>query len=150
MAANPPFASILQFFSSFVSGSRLVDGGDCLLLARMIGQATSGITALVGGGLSSATPVLNIGLSEVDTCATDSDSVQLPPAIPGSSITVWNATGHTLAVFGCGSNLNNSNTADVIASASSNATATSQTIATTKTAVFNCFKAGVWKMMLTG
>ncbi len=117
----------------------------------MLFGVKTGVVALAGGGLSAATPQLSYGLNEVDTCASDSDSVVMPPAIPGSQGTVvYNASGHTLAVFGAASNPSNANAADVIIPSTTNTSATSQTIATAKTADFYCFKVGIWKMSLTG
>lgn len=150
MPANPPFSSILQFFQSFLPGSRQIDGGELQTLASMLFGVKTGIVALAGGGLSAATPALIYGFNSVDTVASSSDSVVLPPAIPGATAIVTNPSATTLAVFGLGSNPSNNNTADVIAPSTSNTTATSQTIATTKTADFYCFKIGVWKMSLTG
>lgn len=148
MSANPPFASVLQMLSSFVPGLRLIDGSDLQTQAKMLFQTVAGITALAGGGLTGA-PVLGLGNNEVDTVATNNDSVALPPAVPGLTINVYNATGQTLAVFANGSNPNNAFTADTIIPSTTNVAAASQTIATAKVAQFFCFKAGIWKILLS-
>lgn len=149
MPANPPFKSVLSLFTSFISGLRLIDGGDLSQFAAFNHQTTSGLTALAGGGLSSSTTKLNFGYNEVSTCATDSDSVVLPYALPGAEITVWNDTAHTLAVFARLANPDNNNVDDLIVPQNSDSGAASQTVATVLVAKFICFKAGVWKMMLS-
>ena len=141
-------ASVLAYFQSFVPGFREVDGGDCQQMANMLFQPTTGLTALAGGGQTGATP-LKIGLNRVDTCASDNDSVMLPPAIAGSRVVIYNNTGHTLAVFGQPANAGGGSSAgDTIAAANSNTqqpTATGITMATTVTSEFMCFVNGQWK-----
>jgi hypothetical protein len=46
---------------------------------------TNNITALAGGALTAATPLLSTGMNEVDTVVTTGDSVVMPPAIMGAS-----------------------------------------------------------------
>ena len=153
-----PLASIKAYLQSFIPGPRLIDGGDLNFFANMFFQVTTGITALAGGGQAGAT-LLNQGLSRVDTCATNSDSVMLPFAIPGNQCVVYNNTGQTLAIFGSPANPQNPSAAspqgqgDTIAASTSNtqqATATGITLATAKTAIFYCFVLGQWKEVLTG
>src|SRR6266481_6420132 len=96
-------SSVLALFPSFVPGNRLIDGGDLQSLANELFAAATGITALAGGGQTGATQ-LAAALNRVDTCATNSDSVLLPQAIPGRQITVKNNTAQTLAIFGIPSN----------------------------------------------
>jgi hypothetical protein len=46
------------------------------------------ITALAGGALTAATPLLNTGMNEIDTVVTTGDSVVMPPAVMGFSVWV--------------------------------------------------------------
>lgn len=143
-------SSILAMFPSFTPGNRLVDGGDLAQMAAELFSCRTGIAARAGGAQALATP-LQAAFNRVDTVATASDSVQLPQAIPGRRITVYNNTATLLAVFGAPSNPV-TGVGDTIASSASNtqqATATGITLATTLTADFVCFVAGQWKEILT-
>jgi len=145
-------STFLQYFSSFIPGSRLVDGGDCLTMAQTLFGPRTGITATAGGAAATGTR-LSVGPNRVDTCATNGDSVRLPPAIPGSMVMIWNNTGQTLGVFGLQANQGGGLAAgDQVCLSSSNipaAVATGVTLATVKVAVFYCFSTGVWKQFLT-
>jgi len=44
---------------------------------------TNNITALAGGALTAATPLLSTGMNEIDTVVTTGDSVVMPPAVMG-------------------------------------------------------------------
>ena len=137
---------ILSIFKSFVPGPRLIDGGELQQFANLEFSVKTGITALAGGGQAGATP-LPAAFNRVDTCATNSDSVMLPQAIPGASCTVYNNTGQTLAVFGL---VNNQVTGvgDTIAAIANNTqqpTATGVTQATATQVQYVCYVAGQWK-----
>jgi hypothetical protein len=144
--------SILGLFPSFIPGPRLIDGGELQQQANLLFSAQTGIVAAAGGGQANATP-LTSALNRVDTIATNSDSVMLPPAVPGQQVTVKNNTANTLAIFGQVSNALNANSVgDTIATSQSNTqqpTATGITLATTLTARFICFTAGQWQEFLT-
>jgi len=58
----------------------------------------NGITAFATGGQASATP-LTKDINRVTTVATADDSVRLPVAVPGMSITVINASAASMDVF---------------------------------------------------
>lgn len=62
-------------------------------------DSKAGLTALAGGGQTGATQLIN-GLNLIATCATNADSVQLPPAIAGSVVIVVNAGAADATVFG--------------------------------------------------
>ena len=145
-------ASVLAYFASFIPGSRLVDGGDCLAMAKQMFQVTTGITALAGGGQTGAT-ALNIGLNRVDTAgAGGTDSVMLPPAIPGTNVDVYNNTSNSIQVFGQGPNMGGLAAGDTIASNSSNtqqATATGVSQASAKVGTYYCFAVGQWKQLVS-
>lgn len=141
-------ASVLAYYKSFYPGSKLIDGGELKDLANRVAATRTGIVALAGGGQSAAAPQLSLGWNSVDTCATNSDSVMLPPAIPGSVIGVYNNTANTLAVFGQGPNMGGLAAGDTIAATNSNtqqATATGVTQATTTVMYYVCFVTGAWK-----
>ena len=145
-------ASIIQTFTSFIPGLRLIDGGDLLSMANQLMSAKSGIVAHSGGTQAAATPLI-ANFNSVDTVAADNDSVMLPPAIPGVDVNIYNNSAHTLAVFGVPSNPNSATGAgDTIAAHNSNAqqpTATGVTQATTLTATYVCYTAGQWKQTLS-
>jgi hypothetical protein len=147
----PLISSLLSLFPSFVAGNRLIDGGDLAALVSLEFSVKTGITALAGGGQPGATP-LTAALNRVDTCATNSDSVMLPQAIPGNQVSVNNNTGQTLAVFGIPLNPV-TGVGDTIAAHNSNTqqpTATGVTQATTLVAIYQCYVAGQWKQVLSG
>lgn len=145
MAALP--SSVVSWFASFLPGFRLIDGSDLQNMANASFSTKSGITALAGGGLASGTPVCSAAINEVLTCATDNDSVQLPPAVPGSQQMVINNSGHTAAVFAGLNPLTGA--VDSIIANNSVAGAASVTLATTKVAIFACYAPGKWKELLT-
>ncbi len=144
--------SIFSLFPSFFrsNGPTLIDGADLQMLAKLDFGSANGIVAHAGGGQANATP-LTATYNEVTTCATDTDSVMLPPAIPGTAVWIINNTGHTVTVFGVPSNVQNGNAGDTIATAVSNtqaATATGVTQLTTIPATYVCTTLGQWKQFL--
>lgn len=143
--------ALIDQFTSFIQGPRLVDGGECLTLAKMVCGSASGIVAHAGGGQASATP-LSAALNEVDTCASDADSVMLPLAIPGATCFVNNNTAHSLQVFGNPSNPNNGAVGDTIAPNNSTvqaATGIGVSQATAVPAWYICTKLGQWKQSIS-
>lgn len=143
-------ASLLGLFPSFIPGSRLVDGGELLALANELFGAATGITAYAGGGQANATN-LTKKYNEVTVCATNSDSVKLPLAIPGREIVIYNQSANTLAVFGKATNPN-TGVGDTIAAAASTAQAATGTGVTQATAIiarYSCIVAGKWKQSLS-
>lgn len=144
--------SMLALFQSFIPGFRQVDGGELQQLAQSLFSVKTGIVAHAGGGQANATP-LTAALNRVDTVASASDSVMLPPAIPGARVQVKNNTATLLAIFGVPANANNDGAGDTIATSQSNTqqpTATGITLATTLTARFDCYVLGQWQEFLTG
>ena len=109
----------------------------------------AGITALAGGGATGA-PLLNGMFNSVDTVATGSDSVVLPPAVPGTFLFVLNnQASNALAIFPCQANAANGGVADTLAPASSSTYGTSQTLAANKYALIVCTALGKMKIMLS-
>ena len=84
--------------------------------------------------------------TEVDTSTgTNTDSVVLPAAIPGSEVVINNNTANTITVFASLSNPNNNSAADKIVDTSSTAQVASVTMASGLVSAFICFQIGVWK-----
>lgn len=88
----------------FQSGFRLEDGNALnVALATPQWQTNYGITALAGGALSSATPVLSLGANVISTVASAGDSVVLPSAVAGSVVYMLNGDGaDAVKVYGNG------------------------------------------------
>lgn len=141
------FPSIAASFRSFRKNGGIAppDLGELYLQAQILFSAQIGIIATPGGGQITSGVLaqqLGVGLSRIDTCATNNDSVVLPPAIPGQQCTVYNNTAQTLAVFG--------QVGDTIAANNSNTQQPTGTGVTQATAVCNfyrCFVAGQWKQI---
>lgn len=133
---------------SFVSGPRLIDGGDFSQFFASEQSVVDGIVAHAGGGQASATALTN-ALNQVDTCASDNDSVMLPPALRGTKVWINNNTGHTLAVYGVPSNnflaTPAGDTIAVQGSTSQVATATGVTQLTGVACWYVCTQTGQWK-----
>lgn len=99
----------------------------------------SGITAHSGGTKAAAFQLpAAVSFIEVDTVAADADSVLAPQATKGSSFALFNASAHTLDVYGRGT--------DTINLA---ATATAYALTTGQTALFFCAKDGSWAAVKT-
>ncbi len=143
---------IMSIFKSFFSGSRLIDGGEALQLAKMRHDTVSGIVAFAGGGQASATR-LTAANNQVDTVASPNDSVKLPLAIPGRIVRVYNNTANSLQVFGEASNPQNANAGDTIipiGSTTPAATGTGVAHATNKDGTYVCYSMGVYKQLVSG
>lgn len=142
-------SAIQDLFKSFTPGRQLIDGSDLQQLSQQLFSYANGIVAHAGGTQAAATN-LTAANNEVTVCASDNDSVALPPAIPGSTVYINNNTGHTLAVYGQASN-ENTGAGDTIAAHNSNTqqpTATGVTQATTVPGIYKCTTAGQWKQFL--
>ena len=128
-----------------VPGKRLVDGQTNIV--QLIPQTSvTGLTALAGGGATGA-PVLSLGMNEVDTVVTAADSFQLPAAISGATVTVYNNASSTdaMTLWPDPANPNNAaSAADVIVNAAGT-TVTSISVTHNTVALFRCFTAGTWK-----
>jgi hypothetical protein len=95
--ANPVFTVPKNFGPDFSQG--IINGGNLdNVLAIDLEQTLSGITAFSGGGSTTAYP-LQYGYNHVSTCAANNDSVALPAAKVGASVTVMNGSTSTVAVF---------------------------------------------------
>lgn len=127
--------------------SRVAPGvrmGDIRSLQDAIGglkniDASASLTAKAGGGQATATQLSN-GLNVIGVCATNADSVQLPPALPGSVVFVANSGAADATVYG------KSGRTDTI---NGTAGATGVTQADPLNAVFFCVIAGAWLRILS-
>lgn len=143
--------SALSAAFQFNPGFALQDGGLLTQLVNDLYAAKSGIVAFAGGGQVNATP-LGQTFNEVDTVATAADSVQLPAALVGSTVVVYNATAVALQVFGSSSNPSNGGVGDTIApntATAQAATAVGVSQAAVKVAIYICFQPGQWKQFLS-
>lgn len=145
--------SLAASFSSLsqVPGPRLIDGSDIAKLISIDTSSATGLVAHSGGTQAPALP-LTASFNEVDTVAVANDSVMLPPALPGSVITIYNATATSMQVFGQTSNPANASAGDTIAahgSITQVATATGVAQIATSIATYYCFTLGQWKQFLT-
>jgi hypothetical protein len=101
-------------------------------------STTNGITAFATGGQASAVQLTTV-INRVTTVGSAADSVKLPAAVAGLSITVTNAAAaNSMNVFPA--------TGDAINALTAN---TALAVAANKTAVFSCAVAGQWHSVLT-
>ncbi len=106
-------------------------------ITRLIGSAEDTLTAHAGGTQAAALALAAVLCHRVSVCATDADSVALPPATVGQVHLVMNSGAASLQVFGT--------TPDTINDV---ATATGVAVGTGKAALFFCTTAGKWYMLL--
>lgn len=123
---------------TFQPGFRLIDGNDLNnALAVDGGSYASGLTATAGGGQANAL-ALATAYNEIDTVVTANDSVKLPQAKPGVSITVINNTANAAQIFGAGTDTINGV-----------AFGTGVSQAGGKVAVYYCAAIGKWFRLLS-
>lgn len=126
---------------SFPNTTGLQDGRALNKLAGLLGSTQNNITALAGGAKLGATPLTAVKC-RVTTCATNGDSLLLPPGYPGLEITIFNGGGNTVQVFGAGSDTINGI-----------ATGTGVTQADGVSAVYTCYDVvagvGIWGRVLS-
>lgn len=149
-----PVANVQGMFSSFVSGNRLVDGGDLSQMASLIfgysptvqscGTAATSTAAIALG------TVLGYGMNLVSV-STTGGAITLPPAIPGAQVMVQNQGASTASLWAAFANPNNGGSADsVVIAAASVATAASAAVSTGRVSIFMCFATGTWKQVYLG
>jgi hypothetical protein len=144
-------ASVLSYLQSFIPGSRLVDGGDCLTMAQYMFGSNVGVTATTS---IATAPTLKPGINSVDTVGTAGFFVKMPPAIAGSKVEVWNnAASNSLQLVGQQANQGGLAAGDQIVPSSSNTAAavgTGVAQAAGVYAIYRCAVNGVWKQMISG
>jgi hypothetical protein len=101
------------------------------------GAGVNTLTAFAGGGQGSAT-ALTANHNRVTTCATAGDSVKLPAAIVGRTVSVYNAGAASCNVFPQTGESTNSGAANAAFA-----------VANTKSAIFNCGATGIWTATLS-
>ena len=122
---------------SFPNTTGLQNGANLNKLSQLIGSYQPDVVARAGGTKAAATQITAAAV-EVATCATNDDSVILPPGYPGLEVAIWNRGAATLRVFGSGTDTINAV-----------ATATGVTQATGVSAIYKCVNvaAGVGEWM---
>lgn len=125
---------VLPFKLRLTSSRQLIPGFLINALVDMLTSFQGTITALAGGGFSSATPVLNAAFNEITVVVTANDSVALPSAQVGLAITVTNSAANSANVF--------PQPLDII---NAGAAGAAVALAAAATADFVCTKTGVWK-----
>ncbi len=124
----------------FSPGKGLEPGDDLTRLVNILFYAKGGIVALAGGG--AAGTQLQAAINNVDTTATNNDSVVMPQAASiGTPCLVNNNGAATLAVFGQGADT-------ILASGSVGAVgAASVTQLTGVARQYVCVAVGLWKQI---
>lgn len=126
---------------TFPRGKALQDGDALNKLALLLGGTQNNITAKAAGTKANATHITACK-AHVSVCATNADSVILPPGYPGLEVTIFNGGAATLQVFGAGLDTIN----DI-------ATATGVSQATLKSAIYTCYDVvsgvGKWARVLS-
>src|SRR3954471_16070100 len=140
-------SSLLNLFTSFIPGFRLIDGGQLKTLADLTLSAVTGITAGTTSTQAGATQ-LTAQMNVVTTAGGgNTDAVKLPTAVPGEEVWLENRTANTIVVFGQAKNPLTGVGDTIIAHGTITpaATGTGITQATTLIATYKCATAGVWK-----
>jgi hypothetical protein len=101
----------------------------------------NGVTARAGGTQVASTPVMSAAINRVTVCATGGDSVLLPSAIAGQSISVINSGVASMNVF--------SSLSSVSDTINGTVGSTAFAIAAGKTAEFICPVLGAWFVVLS-
>jgi hypothetical protein len=160
-------SNIVQLFTSFLPGFRLIDGTDLFDMSHLLfsakeniradsssgssstagnwGTAVWGIAVWGGTGVAIGTVPLQTYISQI----TDATAVMLPPGIPGRYVQVINDTGSSLEIVPWPYN-ELTQMADTIAPAGSSFQATSVFQAPGDIAEYVCFAAGLWKQSSGG
>src|SRR5687767_11683626 len=82
-----------------IFGGTTINAGTALSYGTLLTEGlTTGITAFAGGGQASAT-ALTTSVNNVTVCATAGDSVKLPAAATGLTVTVKNSGATALDIF---------------------------------------------------
>lgn len=120
---------------TFPRGLALQNGDALNKIAQLLGSTHNNITARAGGGKANAINITGTN-ARITVCATNGDSVKLPPGYPGLKVSIMNSGAANAQVFGAGNDTIN----DVV-------TGTGVTQATAKSALYTCYDvvAGVGK-----
>jgi len=114
---------------------------------------TQSVTAFAGGGQASATPIgvpnsqgVEAELVELRTVASAGDSAQLPQAIAGKKMMVFNSSANSANIY-ANPNVNKATATTDTINGSSNVTA--YALAAGKSVEFFCPRDGVWAAQLS-
>ena len=124
----------------FSASRQLLSGNWANAISNLLTTTTGStpITALAGGGLSAATPVLNNAFNELGVVANANDSVVLPLAKAGLKIGVINSGNQSAQIFANGTDTINGTAGNVGVALASGATA-----------IYVCFRDGIWKRFVS-
>lgn len=109
-------------------------------IANGLRNYSDGLVALAGGGQAGST-LLALGVNFVKTVATGSDSLMLPPAVPGSVLLVKNGGANAAQVF---ANTQSSLPSGVEDTINGTAGATGVSVGSGATAMLMCTAYGAW------
>lgn len=116
------------------SGFRIFSGEDInAAIAGTTASTEDAIIATPNGNQATAYPLVN-DINRITVCATNGDSVKLPPSSPGLEVIVINDGAATCQVYGFGID-----TIDAVA------TATGVTVSNARRTIFWCAAAGAWQ-----
>lgn len=116
------------------------------LTGHVYESATNAITATASGTQTNSV-LLTTSINRVTTITTGGDSILLPPAVPGLSIKVINATASTsMNVYPASATQGGVTGGDAINALSQN---TAYAVAGTKVVIFSSAIAGTWNTLLT-
>lgn len=114
---------------------------------------TQSVTAFAGGGQASSTPMgvpnpqgIEAGLAEIKVVASANDSVQLPQAIAGKVLFVFNSTANSANVY---ANPNNNKATSALDTINGNTNVTAYALVGGKSVVFFCPRDGIWAANLS-
>lgn len=129
-------------FARFIPSRQLLPGSFANGLSDLLTSFQGAMVALAGGARNALTPVLNATSCEVTTVANANDSVVLPIAKVGLTVTVLNSAANSLQIFANGT--------DVIITGGNTSVAGSVgvALATLTTVEFYCNKNGRWTRYL--
>lgn len=126
-------SGFLQRWQGKIRTSSLWIGSGGITFRRQLLGFQDGITAHAGGTKAAAT-VLTARVNRISVCATNGDSLLMPPAMPYTECVIIQDGAANAQVFGAGTD-----TIDAVA------TATGVVLSAAKRATFYCTTAGAWQ-----
>jgi hypothetical protein len=127
-------------FARLIPSRQLIPGDLINGLVNLLTGTASSITALAGGARSASTPSLSSAFNELTTVATNGDSACLPPAKSGLRVAVLNSGAANAQIFAA------VGTTDTI---QGTAGAIGVALNSGASAMYVCFKDGVWQRFVT-
>jgi|SRR5215475_6250574 len=130
-------SQVIDIFTSYVPGFRLVDGGDLKTMADLLFSTRENIMA--GDSQADATPI-DTFISQI----VDGDTVVLPPGLPGRYLMIYNETEQPIQIYGNPLNIL-TGAPDTIATDVSNQQQIMVTQDGETISEYVCFAPGMWK-----